>query len=251
MIVAFDTSTALTSVALVDAGEVVAERLELDARRHAEVLAPMLESILVETGLDRTKVSAVACGVGPGPYTGLRVGIATARALALAWNRPVVGLCSLDAIAAAAALDELGPFAVASDARRREVYWAAYAQDGPRTLGPLVSRPGDIDERYRSGLWVGQGAVDHRSDLGTVLVDEADAVAGVRFPRASWIARCVEVLLDRGPLASSSSLELSAHGGDGSATASALVSRRLLAPEPLYLRRPDAVASAPTPGGAS
>ena len=244
VILAFDTSTALTSVAVVDAGDVVAERLELDARRHAEVLAPLLESILAETRVDRASISAIACGVGPGPYTGLRVGIATARALGLAWDRPVLGLCSLDALAAAAAGTATTAFAVASDARRREVYWAAYGQDGTRVLGPLVSRPGDIDNRFRSGPWFGQGAVDHRSDLGPVLVDTAEALSALRFPHASWIARCVEDLLHVDEPSSTPGLELSAHGGDGSATAEALAGLALLPPVPLYLRRPDAAEAA-------
>ena len=103
MILAFDTSTALTSVAVIDAGQVVSERVHLDARRHAEVLAPMLSDVL--PGLDRYGVTAVACGVGPGPYTGLRVGIASALAMGAAWSIPVHGLCSLDALAASV-LDE-------------------------------------------------------------------------------------------------------------------------------------------------
>ena len=92
MILAFDTSSALTSVAVVDGDEVVAEASHLDARRHAEVMSPLLVTVIA--GIDRARIDAIACGVGPGPYTGLRVGIATALAVGLAWEIPVHGICS-------------------------------------------------------------------------------------------------------------------------------------------------------------
>ncbi|MHB1212926.1 MAG: tRNA (adenosine(37)-N6)-threonylcarbamoyltransferase complex dimerization subunit type 1 TsaB [Candidatus Nanopelagicales bacterium] len=240
MILAFDTSTALTSVALVDGDEVVAERSHHDPRHHAEVLAPMLADVLRTASAGPDGVAAVACGVGPGPYTGLRVGLASAIALGLAWGRPVHGLCSLDAIAAA--FIEAGegvPFGVAGDARRREVYWAAYSGDGQRLQGPLVSRPGDIDPGLRSGAWLGSGARQYADCFGSVRAGERP---GWCHPHAAWIARRVGALLAAGVVPGLGPAPLSGHGDDGSPTAAALRGAVLLPPRPLYLRRPDAVA---------
>jgi tRNA threonylcarbamoyladenosine biosynthesis protein TsaB len=179
------------------------------------VFAPLLAEVLAE--VDPTRIRAVACGVGPGPYTGLRVGIATALALGAAWDIPVHGLCSLDAVAAAAQSARPGqPVAVAVDARRSEVYWAAYAADGLRVAGPRV---------------------------GPAVEFGADAV--VALPEAAWVARCVESLLAAGATSNELDVPLDTHGEDSGATADALAGARLLPPRPLYLRRPDAVASRP------
>ena len=92
MIIGIDTSSALTSVAAIDDdGTVVLAEEHEDPRRHAEVIGPMLAGLLA--ALDRPAVTAIACGVGPGPYTGLRVGIASAIAVGAAWDMPVHGLC--------------------------------------------------------------------------------------------------------------------------------------------------------------
>lgn len=239
MILALDTSSPLTSVSVTDAGTTLVELSHLDARRHAEVLAPLLQEALAAPGVQRSSIDTIACGVGPGPYTGLRVGIATALALGAAWEVPVVGLCSLDAIAAAACVD--GPtqgFGVAGDARRHEVYWAWYESDGARTDGPLVTLPAAIDPARRSGRWLGEGAVVHRDQFGEVAEDLDGALL---HPHASWIGRRVQALLGSGEVAAPVEALLSAHGDDGAGTSAALRGRALLPPRPLYLRRPDAV----------
>ena len=247
MILAMDTSTALTSVAVVDGQRVIAQRTELDPRRHAEVLAPLLAEVLTESGVGQDDIDTIACGVGPGPYTGLRVAIATARALGLAWRRPVVGLCSLDAVAAAVvAGGTSGEFGVASDARRREVYWGWFDADGRRVRGPQVMRPLDIDAHQRAGAWAGQGAREHQVDFGSLLGREDDSA--LRYPYAEWIARRALDLLAAGGNVARPHILLAAHGGDGEATSRVLSGMGLLPPEPLYLRRPDAVESA-TPSG--
>lgn len=241
MILAVDTSTAWTSVAIVADGTIVAEAGHRDARRHAEVLAPMLRDVLASASVDRRDVTAIACGVGPGPYTGLRVGIASAIAFGAAWARPVYGVCSLDAIAAATVESMDGrDFCVATDARRSEVYWAHYSGGAERIAGPLVSRPGDIDERLRSVPWVGHGALAHIEQFGNVVAVEADD-SPLLYPQAVWIGRRAEVLLAAGVAIGSVGVPLSAHGEDGAATSDALRGRDLLAPQPLYLRRPDAI----------
>ena len=242
MILAFDTSSALSSVAVVDGESVVAARRHLDARRHAELLAPLFADLDPE--LDRGSVTAIACGVGPGPYTGLRVGIATALAVGTAWQRPVLGLCSLDAIAAAVVQAQPGVpgFSVAVDARRREVYWARYGAGGARIEGPRVSRPADIDPGLRAGLWVGHGAALH-ADLFGEVVNADDAADPRSYPHAEWIGRRVGALLDAGAPTGRAPIPLDAHGEDTGATARALSGHELLPPRPLYLRRPDAVAT--------
>ena len=213
MILGIDTSSAATSVAVI-AGEVVlAERLHVDARRHAEVFAPLLDQVLAEVGAEG--IDAVACGVGPGPYTGLRVGIAGALALGAVRQVPVHGVCSLDAVAAAAQQDRPGQgVTVAVDARRSEVYWAEYDAAGQRVRGPRVS---------------------------TADVLPPDAVGDL--PHAAWIARCAARALAAGDRPALVELPLDVHGEDTGSTADALAGARLLLPRPLYLRRPDAVAS--------
>ncbi len=246
MILAFDTSSALTSVSVVAGPSLVADRRHLDARRHAEVLAPLFADVRRE--IDPVDVEVVACGVGPGPYTGLRVGIATALAVGTAWSRPVVGICSLDAIAMAVARTRSPGegFSVATDARRREVYWATYSGDGSRLEGPRVSRPADIAAGLRAGTWAGHGASLFGDLFGTVLSPD-DAGDPMSYAHAEWVGRRAEELLVAGGTPAVRAMPLDAHGEDTGATSRALGGQELLPPRPLYLRRPDAVAS----GGAT
>ena len=162
--------------------------------------------MLTDSGLVRQDLTAIAVGVGPGPFTGLRVGLVTARTLGFVLEIPVYGVCTLDVIAIEA-IDTgavAGDFLVATDARRKEVYLAAYDDLGRRLEGPVVSRPADVASTLPVA---GEGAL---------LYPEAfpNAVAPTR-PSAGWLARVV-----------------------------AEERAELLDPEPLYLRRPDAVASA-------
>src|SRR6478609_6422664 len=100
--------------------------------KHAEQLAPLIERALAEAGIVRQDLTAIAAGIGPGPYTGLRVGLVTARTLGFVLDLPVYGVCSLDALAVEAvetgAVDR--DFVVATDARRKEVYLARYDERG-------------------------------------------------------------------------------------------------------------------------
>jgi tRNA threonylcarbamoyl adenosine modification protein YeaZ len=204
VLLAFDTATAAVTVALYDGGRVVASSTRVDAMRHGELLAPAITSVLDEAWVPRQDVTAIAVGVGPGPFTGLRVGLVTARTLGLALDIPVYGVCTLDVLAAQA-VDDLGvaePFLVATDARRKEVYWAGYDAQGTRVDGPHVARPADVAS---TGPVVG---------LGARLYPEA-------FPRASG-----PELPDAGVLARVVADERA----------------ELLDPEPLYLRRPDVAA---------
>ncbi|MGC5254909.1 tRNA (adenosine(37)-N6)-threonylcarbamoyltransferase complex dimerization subunit type 1 TsaB [Gordonia sp. DT218] len=124
------------------APEVSAERVVSDGRRHAEVLTTLIGEVLSDSGVARTDLAAVVVGCGPGPFTGLRVGMATGAAFADALGLPVYGVCSLDAVAEQEFMDgaDGSSMLVVTDARRREVYWARYV-DGRRVSGPEVVAP--------------------------------------------------------------------------------------------------------------
>jgi len=230
---AVDTSSPATSVALIDGGEVLFHEREVDSRRHAELLAVMVERGLRVIG--RPQVTAVACGVGPGAYTGLRVGVSSAQAYALGWQVTAYGACSLDAMALAAARPSDGPFACAIDARRKEVYWAHYDEHGERLGGPFVSKPSEIQPEVRALPWFGEIAQAHADVL-----NRADS-GHVDYPDARDVGLFVLQHLARGEQMHGSHIDLAVHGQDSGATAAALAGQSLLAPLPLYVRRPDAV----------
>lgn len=209
LLLALDTATPAITVALhdADAGRTLAESHQVDARRHGELLLPAVDRVLAEAERSLGDVSAVVVGVGPGPYTGLRVGLATAEAFGAALEIPVHGLCTLDGLAYASGLD--GPFVVATDARRKEVYWAQYADSRARLGEPSVDRPADLAATVAGLPAVGAGA---RLYEDTFTGFRADLPAE---QSASALARLAAEKM-----------------ADGSA--------EFLPPRPLYLRRPDA-----------
>ncbi len=151
LILSIDTSAIASAALLTGEGEILAAFATEDTRSHAEVLAPGIKNLMDSAGVAAADLDAVVVGVGPGPFTGLRSGIATARTLGFAWNKPVHGVMSLDAIAVDAALDAwrlgIDEFAVATDARRKEVYWAHYRSTGGTAelmAGPFVSDPAEV-----------------------------------------------------------------------------------------------------------
>jgi tRNA threonylcarbamoyl adenosine modification protein YeaZ len=147
-LLAFDTSTPAVTVAL-DGGP---SWTEVAQNRHGELLAPGIDRVLDEAGVTMRDLTGVVVGLGPGPFTGLRVGVVTARTLSHALGIPAYGACSLDALASPG-------IAVATDARRREVYWAVYDAAGARTYGPAVGRPADVaDELRERGVTTVAGA---------------------------------------------------------------------------------------------
>jgi tRNA threonylcarbamoyl adenosine modification protein YeaZ len=143
VVLAIDTATPAVTAGVVrrngDNIDVLAERVTVDARAHAEQLTPNVVGALADAGVGMSDLAAVVVGCGPGPFTGLRVGMATAAAFGHALGLPVHGVCSLDAIGVGSAGDLL----VVTDARRREVYWARY-RDGARVDGPAVNAPADV-----------------------------------------------------------------------------------------------------------
>ncbi|MQS37437.1 tRNA (adenosine(37)-N6)-threonylcarbamoyltransferase complex dimerization subunit type 1 TsaB [Streptomyces katsurahamanus] len=207
LLLAVDTATPAVTAALHDGVSVVAETSSVDARRHGELLLPAVDRVLAEAGVKLDAVTAVVTGVGPGPYTGLRVGLVTAATFGSALGVPVYGLCTLDGLAYASGLDE--PFTVATDARRKEVYWARYTSSRERVGEPAVDRPADIAERVAGLPAVGAGAL--------------------LYPETFTDARAPEYV-SAAALASLAAEKLAADpsGSD------------FLPPLPLYLRRPDA-----------
>ena len=141
LVLAIDTATPAVTAGVVklDGIDVLAQRVTVDARAHAETLTPNVLAALHDAGLTVDDLGAVVVGCGPGPFTGLRVGMATAAAYGHALGIPVHGVCSLDAIG----VDTRGDVLVVTDARRREVYWARY-RDGVRVDGPAVDAPADV-----------------------------------------------------------------------------------------------------------
>ncbi len=196
LVLVLDTSTPAVSAGLVRVGaagvQVLAEQVTVDARRHGELLAGAVLAVL-KAG----RPEQVVVGVGPGPFTGLRVGIMTAAAFADARGLPVLGVCSLDG------LGSPGVGAV-TDARRKEVYWAAYDDTGARFDGPHVTSP----EVAREAL-VGRRVVGDGAQLYGFATDDQP-----RYPSVAVLARAAFLRQDAGlpglPLT------------------------------PLYLRRPDA-----------
>lgn len=206
MLLAFDTATALVTVALHDGDRVVVEHSSTQPMKHGEHLAPLIARAMEDVGIVRQDLTAIAVGVGPGPFTGLRVGLVTARTLGLVLQIPVYGVCSLDVIAAevVGTGSATGSFLVATDARRKEVYLASYDEQGRRRAGPAVSRPAEV------------ATTERVAGAGPALYPESfpNPLAPGR-PSAGWLAAAVsEELVE------------------------------LLDPDPLYLRRPDAVAGA-------
>ena len=221
-----DTSSAAVTAGLVrvtgaaasgPAVELLAERVTIDARAHGELLAPSVSAVLAAAGSAVSDLDAVVVGLGPGPFTGLRVGLVTAAAIADVRRIPAYGVCSLDGIASSLRHDVSDPgiTLIAADARRKEVYWAVY-RDRERIAGPEVDKPAAVSDRLRSAgiraeAMAGAGARLYAGELALPMLD-AD------YPTVVGLAGCAA---DR-VLAHAPTEVLS----------------------PLYLRRPDAVAAA-------
>ncbi|MFM1785434.1 MAG: hypothetical protein RLZZ108_458 [Actinomycetota bacterium] len=151
MILAIDTSAG-TSVALIENGELRAEITIDDNMRHAEVIGETIAQLLATTNTKPHQINTVVAGRGPAPFTGLRVGIAAATMFSVGAGAKLFGICSLDAIAFnELSRGEAHKLLVTADARRKEVYWAIYDgldKDGVpiRTHGPAVNKPQDLEE---------------------------------------------------------------------------------------------------------
>jgi tRNA threonylcarbamoyl adenosine modification protein YeaZ len=181
LVIAVDTATPAVTAGVVNVEEmlVLATCVTVDAKAHGELLTPHVLTALEEAGRTFADVAAIVCGIGPGPFTGLRAGMATAAALGQALAKPVYPVCTLDAIAA----ESQGPLLVASDARRKEIYWAAYDAAGKRVTNPAVDKPADVVERIPSL------AVERVAGNGATLYDLGLPHTGQEYPNPLGLAR--------------------------------------------------------------
>jgi tRNA threonylcarbamoyl adenosine modification protein YeaZ len=214
LLLAIDTATSAITIALHDGDGPLAESSTLDARRHGEYLAPGIVKVLADAGRAADEVTMVVVGTGPGPFTGLRIGLVTARTFAFASGIPVFGVCSLDVLAHQAWLEDAAALGqscvVATDARRKEVYWARYdvtAGGVVRSGEPMVAKAEAIADEVAGMPVIGRGAVLYADSFG---------------PRL-------------GPL------DVSAGALAGLAARRLAAGEALPAADPMYLRRPDAV----------
>lgn len=216
LVLVVDSSTPAVTAALVEvsADGVVAraQRCTVDARAHGELLAPQVDAVLADADARPADLGAIVAGLGPGPFTGLRVGLVTAATMGQVLGIPTYGVCSLDGIGHPVAVGE--PVLAVSDARRREVYWAVYDGAGQRIAGPGVDAPAVAAERARDlavTVAVGDGAHRYADVLGLPVREEP------RYPDALALAALAA--------------ERIRVGAPGEPLT------------PLYLRRPDAVAA--------
>jgi tRNA threonylcarbamoyladenosine biosynthesis protein TsaB len=212
LLLALDTSSSAVTVAVHDGDQVVAEDSSIGGRRHGELLAPAIADVLALAGAAPMDLTHLAVGVGPGPFTGLRVGIVTARVMAFSLGLPLMGVCSLDAVAFAHPYEESGSLVVAADAKRKEVYWARYSDPLTRIQGPRVDSPAVVASLVGDELVIGEGAA--------LYPDAFARVGASAFPSAAAIA---EIAVSNGIAELAASDEAAARST-----------------EPLYLRRPDA-----------
>lgn len=188
MILTIDTATPAVTAGIArrtgSGVQVLASRITVDARAHAEQLTPNVVAAVADAGITFADLRAVVVGCGPGPFTGLRVGMATAAAYGHALDIPVYGVCSLDALAP----NVSGELLVVTDARRREMYWARY-RDGVRVEGPQVSAPADIEPG--SGAVAGPAAQTALFEL---------AVVDAEYPTVAGLVAAVDWSRPPGPL---------------------------------------------------
>lgn len=206
LVLALDTST-VVNVGLAQGQRVLATASVADQMAHAEQLMPLISDCLDDAGVRPDDLGRLIVGLGPGPFTGLRVGVATAHVLSYALQLELGGVCSLDVFAAQFAGASAGDFVVATDAKRREVYWAHYGADGVRLGEPRVSQPGDVPrlptigpaaDLYKDQLQAvpGPRAMDPGmlATRGAMLPDAGHEPLYLRHPDATELTRPKSVL---------------------------------------------------------
>jgi tRNA threonylcarbamoyladenosine biosynthesis protein TsaB len=221
-VLALSTSTPRGSAALVRDGEVLATVVYVDLQGHAERIFEAIDAVLAQAGETRGAIDALACDVGPGSFTGVRVGVASAKGIALGLGLPLVGVVSLEAMAAAAfAAGEAGALDVvlaAIDAKKGEVFAAAYDIRGATLLAPCVRAQGSQ-------------AFAMAAPPGGRVVVAGEVAAEIALPAGARLARGVALdLPDAGWVGRLAAPRVGAPGEAG-----------VDAVEPLYVRPPDAV----------
>lgn len=216
---AFDTATAVGVVAVLDGERVAQRHSPPGSPRHGETLLPLIDDALAAVGVGLPEIDLLAVGVGPGSFTGLRIGLATAQGLRLARQTPALGLCSLQALAAPHALVSAGPVAAVLDAFRGEVYVGVYgpAPGAPggvaELLAPFSAAPADAAARVLAAvggdvLFAGDGLQKYREVFDTCCPAGLRAVeAGQDSPCALSLGRHAEQLRDGPGLPGASRLQ--------------------------------------------
>ncbi len=170
-VLAIDTSVGV-SVAILRSNGEVTQSQPVDHGMQGELTAELISQVVIDSGLEIHEITDVVVGVGPGPFTGLRVGLVTAAVFAHARAIPIYGICSLDAVA----FDFAKPCVVVTDARRKELYWAHY--DGKLTSEPQVSKPEDLLAQFPVSEFVGPGAQLYPDSIsGQVIELKASSLA--------------------------------------------------------------------------
>lgn len=210
LLLALETATRVMSVALLDGERVVAEISSDDARVHSERLLPAIDRLLELAGTRLDAVGAFAISIGPGSFTGLRIGLATLKALAFDELRPVAAVPTLAALCAAAA-GAPGPVAALLDARRGEVYAAAVARAGdpePSVLLDSVFTPEELAARLppATTLVIGEDAETVAARLLALRPDLRPLAPGTGAARAARIGRLGRLLLADGRAFSAAAL---------------------------------------------
>jgi tRNA threonylcarbamoyladenosine biosynthesis protein TsaB len=193
-ILAIETATDACSAALA-VGDTVLERYALAPRQHAALILPMIESLLVESGLTLAQLDAIAFGRGPGSFTGVRIAASVVQGIAFAAQRPVVPVSTLAALALGARRETGSPAVLAAlDARKDEVYWGAYVGSGAGEMqlqgDEVVCSPAAVT-RPVAGDWVaaGSGWATYGAILMQRLGTRVVRVLPDLEPRAADVAR--------------------------------------------------------------
>jgi len=219
ILLSIDTVADVVGVAVTSGTNVLAVSEVRSERRHAEELTPLIDFVRRRADVDFREIDAVAVDVGPGLFTGMRVGIAAAKSIAHLLDVPTIGVCSLDALAADATestgegdgVDPTSVIVATLDARRREVYWATYrtAADGgegrQRVLAPQVGSREDllasVRERGQNVTFVGNWARDRADELVSELAVVPLRATVVRehagVPRVTVVARLAAAMAVR------------------------------------------------------
>jgi tRNA threonylcarbamoyladenosine biosynthesis protein TsaB len=201
-LLALDTATEACSVALAIDGAVRGEYV-VAGRSHTQLLMPMVHALMREAGVGFAQLDAIACGIGPGSFAGVRIGVGVVKGLALALNKPVVGVSSLEALAYPALQAGPAPVLCAIDARMNEVYWAAYrvGDDGlpVAVVAPRVCAP-DAVAPVGEGPWaaVGSGWGPYAEPLQTACAARLERMDAKALPDARDVAAIGLVRLSQG-----------------------------------------------------
>ena len=174
-ILAFDTSGEVLTAALTDNGRLVCSEQSASSERHSSTLVPFLEKVLKKARWKPNDLDVLAVGIGPGSFTGIRVGVTTAKLLGWVWKKKLVGVSSLEAAARAKKISN-GPVPVAVDARRGKIYAALYEKSGDKfaeRIAPMLTTPEEFFKKTGGPVSVQEHPSVQASDIAAAALDLA------------------------------------------------------------------------------